>query len=138
MKNFVQIRPGRDEKGIVRRTIFVFGILLLSFSCPVFAGLEWEATFREMDPKPGEKVYVATFPFRNPTAEMIKITGIQTSCGCTSAKADIKEIPPGGTGSVLVRFDAGNRTGEQVKMAIIRTSDKDKHKLILRVVLPER
>ena len=137
-KNFVQIRPGRDEKGFVRRTTLFFGICFLSFLCPLFAGLEWETTFRGMDPMPGEKVYVATFPFRNPTSETIKITGIQTSCGCTSAKADIKEIPPGGSGSVLVRFDAGSRTGEQVKMAIIRTSDKEKHKLILRVILPER
>jgi hypothetical protein len=134
-KIFVQIQHARGEKGSVRRTFLFF---FLSFAGPLLAGLEWETTFREMDPKPGEKVYTATFPFRNPTSEIIKITGIQTSCGCTSAKADIKEIPPGGSGSVQVRFDAGNRTGEQVKMAIVRTSDKEKHNLILRVILPHR
>jgi len=134
-KILVQIRHARGEKGSVRRTILFFFLL---FAGPLLAGIEWEATFREMDPKPGEKVYTATFPFRNPTSETIRITGIETSCGCTSAKADIKEIPPGGSGSVQVRFDAGNRTGEQVKMVIVRTSDKEKHKLIIRVILPER
>lgn len=117
---------------------FISGLIFLFLASPLFAGLGWETTFRGMDYRPGEKVYVATFPFRNATSEIIKITGIQTSCGCTSARADIQEIPPGGAGSVLVRFDAGNRTGEQVKMAIVRTSDKEKHKLILRVILPDR
>lgn len=101
-----------------------------------WAGLEWETTLRDVKAEPGEKSIAVAFPFRNPGPEAIAISSIQTSCGCTSAKPDIKEVPPGGRGVVEVRFDVGNRTGEQAKAIIVRTSDKEKHKLVLRVFLP--
>ena len=110
----------------------------LLFLPSAFAGLEWETTFHEVRPAPGEKFATADYKYRNTGTDTQKISGIQTSCGCTTAKADKKEIPPGDTGVVQVRFDFGNRKGEQVKMAAVRTSDRVTHKLILRVFLPER
>jgi len=103
-----------------------------------WAGLEWEAMRREVRPEAGEKVVVAAFPFRNSGEAALKIDGIQTSCGCTAAKAEPKEIPAGGSGSIEVRFTAGKRTGVQLAGVIIRTSDGQRHKLVLRVELPER
>lgn len=111
-------------------------LFLAVVSSPAWAGLEWEATFREVSAGPGAKTVVVEYPFRNPGPEAIGISSIQTSCGCTSAKPDIKEVPPGGKGVLEVRFDVGNRKGEQVKGIIVRTSDQVKHKLVLRVALP--
>jgi hypothetical protein len=112
-------------------------LLLLAISAPsAWAGLEWETTLREVRATPGEKSIAVTFPFRNPGPEAIGISSVQTSCGCTSAKPDLKEVPPGGKGALEVRFDVGKRTGEQVKGIIVRTSDKEKYKLVLRVLLP--
>ena len=124
------------EKGIVRRSFLIF--FLFAFLRPAFAGLEWETTFHEVRLEPAEKSVTVVFPFRNTGAEALRIAGIQTSCGCTSAKVDCKEVPAGGKGSVEVRFDIGNRKGEQVKGVIVRTSDREKHKLVLRVFLPGR
>ncbi len=111
--------------------------LLLAMG-PAFAGLEWETLRRDVRPAAGEKVVAVSFPFRNSGDAPVKITGIQTSCGCTSAKADLTDIPAGASGAVEVRFTVGRRTGEQIKGIIVRTSDKQKHKLLLRVELPER
>ncbi|MEI6279961.1 MAG: DUF1573 domain-containing protein [Verrucomicrobiae bacterium] len=120
----------------MRRILLIF-FLLLSVG-PAFAGIEWETTFREVRAGAAEKSVSVVFPFRNTGGETVGIAGIQTSCGCTSAKADCKEVPAGGAGSVEVRFDIGNRRGEQVKAVIVRTSDREKHRLVLRVLLPER
>jgi len=119
----------------MRRILLVF---FLSLVGPAFAGLEWETKFRDVRAEPADKSVSVVFPFRNTGAETLAIAGIQTSCGCTSAKADCKEVPAGGTGSVQVRFDIGGRKGEQVKAVIVRTSDRETHKLILRVLLPGR
>jgi len=109
----------------------------MTFVVPsAWAGLAWETTFRDVKAEPGEKSIAVTFPFRNPGPEAIAISSVQTSCGCTSAKPDIKDVPAGGKGTLDVRFDVGNRTGEQVKGIIVRTSDNEKHKLVLRIVLP--
>jgi hypothetical protein len=118
------------------RPLFLF--LLLGLAQPVFAGLEWDVTFREVQAAPSEKVVQVVFPFRNTGGEALKISSIQTSCGCTSAKADCKEVPAGGKGSVAVSFDIGSRKGEQVKGVIVQTSDHEKHKLALKVLLPGR
>jgi len=126
----------RGDNGTVRRTFLIF--FLFAFLRPAFAGLEWETTFREVRVEPTEKSVIVVFPFRNTGGEALRIAGIQTSCGCTSAKADCEEVPAGGKGSVEVRFDIGKRKGEQVKGVIVRTSDREKHKLVLRVLLPGR
>ncbi|MEI6032658.1 MAG: DUF1573 domain-containing protein [Verrucomicrobiae bacterium] len=122
-------------KAIARRILPAFLIL---FAGPAFAGLEWETKLRDVRAEAGEKAISVAFPFRNTGAEPVGISGIQTSCGCTSAKADCKEVPAGGAGSVQVRFDIGNRKGEQVKSVIVRTSDREKYTLVLRVFLPDR
>jgi len=120
------------------RACRVLLVFLLALAGPALAGIEWETKLRDVRAEPGEKVVSVTFPFRNTGGEMVGISGIQTSCGCTSAKVDCKEVPAGGTGSVQVRFDIGNRKGEQVKGVIVRTSDREKHTLVLRVSLPGR
>ncbi len=122
----------------MRTTGFVF-LSVIVLSCqPTLAGIGWEKSFLEVIAKSDEKSVSAAFPFRNAGEATVKITGIQTSCGCTTARADIKEVAPGGTGSVAVSFEIGGRKGEQVKSIIVRTSDGEKHRLILKVLLPDR
>jgi hypothetical protein len=114
-------------------------LAVLLFVCrSATAGIVWETSLIEVVAKPDDRAISASFPFRNAGDATVKITGIQTSCGCTTAKADAKEVPPGGSASVNVRFDIGGRKGEQIKSVIVRTSDAEKHRLILKVLLPGR
>jgi hypothetical protein len=84
-----------------------------------------------------QKEVALEFPFKNTTGASLEISSIQTSCGCTAAKVDSKEIPAGGTGSVHVQFHSGGRRGEQVKSVEVRTSDREMQMLVLRVVVQE-
>jgi len=135
---FYLILPAWGAKTTMRTTGFAFFAVIVLFCRPALAGIGWEKSFLEVVAKPDEKSVSVAFPFHNSGETTVKITGIQTSCGCTTARADLREVAPGGTGSVAVRFDIGGRKGEQIKSVIVRTSDGEKHRLILKVLLPER
>ena len=110
-----------------------FGLLVQ----PAFAGLIWETSYREVRVTANEKEVLADFGFKNTGSERIDISSMQTSCGCTSAKVDSKQILPGESGAVHVRFDVGGRKGEQVKGVVVKTSDRAKQSLVLRVLIQD-
>jgi len=112
-------------------------IFFVSLLSPAFAGLVWETTYREVRVPANEKEVLADFRFKNTGPERVDISSLQTSCGCTSAKVDSKQIAPGETGAVHVRFEVGGRKGEQVKGVVVRTSDRAKQSLVLRALIQE-
>lgn len=111
--------------------------LLLAFLSPSFGGLAWETTIREIRIPANQKEVLADFGFKNSSSVPIGITSIQTSCGCTSAKTDKTDYAAGEAGAVHVRFDVGGRKGEQVKSVLVKTSDREKQTLVLRVLVQE-
>ena len=111
--------------------------LFLSSLHPLFGGLTWDTTYREMKVPAGQKEVLTDFAFKNATSAQIVISSMQTSCGCTVAKIDKKEIAPGESAAVHVRFDVGNRKGEQVKSVVVKTSDQAKQTLILRALIQD-
>ncbi len=116
---------------------FFFIPLLFTVVSAAFGGLTWETTYREVRIPATQKEVLADFSFRNTGDSPVGISSLQTSCGCTVAKVDQKEIPSGGAGVVHVRFDVGGRKGEQVKSVIVKTSDRAKQTLVLRVLIQE-
>lgn len=51
------------------------------------------------------------FKFTNVGKEVLLIRDARSSCGCTVPEWPEDPIPPGGTGSIKVRFDSSNRKG---------------------------
>ena len=91
------------------RIFSAFFVLLVPSA---FGGLTWDTTYREIRVPANEKEVLADFGFKNTGPERVDISSLQTSCGCTSAKVDSKQILPGETGAVHVRFEVGGRKGE--------------------------
>ena len=112
-------------------------IFFVSLLPPAFAGLVWETAYREIRVPANQKEVLADFGFKNAGLERVDISSLQTSCGCTSAKVDSKQIAPGESGAVHVRFEVGGRKGEQVKGVIVRTSDHAKQSLVLRALIQD-
>ncbi len=54
--------------------------------------------------------------------EPLVITGIETSCGCTSVEYERAPIEPGERGAFSFRFDSSGMWGMQMKLIEIRTS----------------
>lgn len=117
--------------------VFVCPVFLMILLHSAFGGLAWETTYREVQIPANQKEVLADFGFKNESPSEIGISSLQTSCGCTAATTDKKEISPGETGAVHVRFDVGGRKGEQVKSVVVKTSDREKQTLILRVLIQE-
>ena len=116
------------------RIFSAFFVLLVPSA---FGGLTWDTTYREIRVPANEKEVLADFGFKNTGPERVDISSLQTSCGCTSAKVDSKQILPGETGAVHVRFEVGGRKGEQVKGVVVKTSDHAKQSLVLRALIQE-
>ena len=55
----------------------------------------------------------------------------------SSCKSCGKQVLPGEAGAVHVRFDVGGRKGEQVNGVAVRTSDRAKQSLVLRVLIQD-
>lgn len=63
------------------------------------------------------------FPVTNPTDKVIKISRVQTTCGCTSAKDNPKEIGPGETVDIKVSYNSAGRGGRQAKTVSVWTDE---------------
>lgn len=53
------------------------------------------------------------FTIKNPFDSELRLAGIRASCGCTTPIIETKVIPPGGTGTILARFNTGTFTGQK-------------------------
>ncbi|MCL5124098.1 MAG: DUF1573 domain-containing protein [Deltaproteobacteria bacterium] len=65
------------------------------------------------------------FGFRNDGDRILKIEDLTASCGCTKAVEGNKEIPPHGSGKIMVKFDTtGMRAGRKQKTIYVKTNDQ--------------
>ncbi len=53
------------------------------------------------------------FPIYNPFSADMVITSVGASCGCTTPIIETRNIPPGGNGSILARFNTGSFKGKK-------------------------
>jgi hypothetical protein len=79
----------------------------------------------------GDKVEVL-FPFTNNADRPIRVTRVQTSCGCTSAKENQdKVIQPKASDVIKVVFDTTNKPGKNSKTVTVYTDETDKQGYVL-------
>lgn len=66
-----------------------------------------------------------TFRLRNDSTEILRITGIHTSCGCTTSQIEKAEVPPGESVDIQVKFDTKGASGAKEQFVYIHTDRKD-------------
>lgn len=81
----------------------------------------------------GEPKIEHVFTFRNDGNDVLKISKVKTTCGCTAALLSSKELPPGGTGEIKTTFTVGARQGKQVKRIHVQSNDPDNPQLRLEI-----
>src|ERR1700751_213317 len=113
-------------------------ILWLRLSVPCAAQLRWETRELEFSPPVNETQVTAHFKFQNVGQSEIKITSVNTSCGCTTAALEKKTIAPGEKGEIKATFDIGERVGLQQKTILVESTDPESPKtsLALKVHIP--
>ena len=89
-----------------------------------------------------EQGSVATHDFviSNSGGDLLKISNVSASCGCTAAKPEKQELAPGESTNLKVSFNSTGRQGRQHKTIRIYSNDPQNPEMVLSftgsVVLP--
>ncbi|MDZ7624817.1 MAG: DUF1573 domain-containing protein [Ignavibacteriaceae bacterium] len=119
---------------MTKNLLFVFFL----FSSLVFAQLMQpklvlqQTSFDFGDIKQGETVS-HTFVLTNSGGDLLKITNVQASCGCTAAVPEKSELAPGESTNLPVRFNSTGRMGMQKKTVKIFTNDPQSPEMTLTI-----
>ncbi|HDQ73877.1 MAG TPA: DUF1573 domain-containing protein [Chloroflexi bacterium] len=69
-----------------------------------------------------------TFQMRNAGQGTLEITGVSTSCGCTTAEVDRSRLGPGETATLTVTYDPqahGGQMGRFTRVVYVRSDDPE-------------
>jgi hypothetical protein len=73
------------------------------------------------------------FTFRNVGNSVLKIEKVKSSCGCTAALPEKKELPPGGETTVKVTFRSGTMRDRVVKHVYVDSNDPVEPRVTLTI-----
>lgn len=115
-----------------------FFIFLLSLSVTAYSQLmspkvsvqQLEYDFGNI--KQGE-IVSHTFVITNNGGDILKITEVRASCGCTAANPTKRELKPGESSNLQVTFNSKGRKGPQTKTVTVLTNDPEKKSVILTI-----
>jgi hypothetical protein len=83
-----------------------------------------------------------TFTISNSGGDILKITDVRASCGCTAAQPDKKDLKPSESTNIKVTFNSKGRIGPQISTVYINSNDPDKKEIQLKlrsnVILPPK
>ena len=111
-------------------------VVFFLFSSIVFAQLFQpklilqQANFDFGDIKQGDKVS-HTFVISNGGGDLLKISDVKASCGCTAAAPERKELAPGESTNIVVTFNSAGRMGKQSKTIRIYSNDPENSEMVL-------
>ncbi len=128
---------------MIKRTFF--SIIVFSFS--IFAQLigpkisVQSSEYNFGDIIQGEEVS-HTFVISNSGGDILRITDVRASCGCTAAQPDKKELKPGESTNIKVTFNSKGRVGPQLKSVYVTSNDPERKEVQLNIrcniLLPEK
>jgi Protein of unknown function (DUF1573) len=113
--------------------LFVFVLSSLSFAQLMSPKLVIQQTEYDFgDIKQGEKV-THMFVLTNGGGDLLKLTNIHASCGCTAALPEKDELGPGESTNLKVTFNSAGRFGRQKKLVRIESNDPDNPTAIITI-----
>jgi hypothetical protein len=108
-------------------------LLFCLYAGSAFGQLSWENTEQTFNSKPKDLAVEAKYKFTNTGTKPIKIEGVRTSCGCTTAALTKTEYAPGESGEIEAKFTFSGRTGKQEKAIMVVTSTAPENPTILKL-----
>ena len=116
---------------LIFSSLFIF-LLFISF-CLSQPRLEiiGGGTYDWGEVKPKDSPLKANIKLTNIGNKKLKIKNVKTSCGCTTAPLDKKELKPGDTTVMRVKLNVGSRKGNVQKSITITSNDPKQGRKIL-------
>jgi hypothetical protein len=81
----------------------------------------------------GGEVVKYTYAFTNVGQQLLEVTAVQASCGCTTAGEWSRQVEPGKTGSIPIQFNSGNFSGPVAKSITVTCNDTNQPTVILQL-----
>lgn len=85
------------------------------------------------------EIIVREVAVQNTGERELAIEAVSTSCGCTQARLEPKNIVPGGSGTLHIEFDAGAHgselTGPLVRQIFIASNDPQRPELVVELAV---
>ena len=104
-------------------------LLVLATGCAKQPGqIELSAVEYDFGTVPNTKSVSQVFEVRNTGQGALEITGVSTSCGCTTAEVDQHQLSSGETAKLTVTYDPqahGGATGQFMRQVYLRSDDPD-------------
>lgn len=75
-----------------------------------------------------------SFRFRNGGDELLEISSVSSSCGCTAALLSSRRIAPGETGEIKATFDSSRFRGAVKKDITMQTNDPDHAQVVFSLI----
>ena len=104
--------------------------------------IELSATDFDLGTVPNNRPVSEVFQVRNVGQGVLEITGVSTSCGCTTAEVDVRSLAPGDATALTVTYDPQvheGETGDFLRVVYVRSTDPDtpEASLTIRVTVVE-
>lgn len=125
------LAEGRARAGLAFAGLLIFTTL--------HAQLAFDFTERRATADPDARSLTLAFPFHNPGPDVVAITAVRTTCGCTTAALAKHVFGPGESGVIELTLRYADLTGRQRRAAYVDTSlpGADPIALMLDVTIPE-
>ena len=81
----------------------------------------------------GGQVVKHTFVFTNSGDQVLELSNVQPSCGCTTAGEWSHKVEPGKTGNIPIQFNSGNFGGEIHKTITVTSNSKGQPQTVLQI-----
>jgi hypothetical protein len=104
--------------------------------------IELSATEFDFGVIPNTEPVSQVFQVRNAGEGKLEISGVSTSCGCTTAEIDSRSLSPGEVTDLAVTYDPqahDGATGEFMRVVYVRSNDPEtpEASLVIRVTVVE-
>jgi hypothetical protein len=73
------------------------------------------------------------FVFTNTGDQVLEVSGVRTSCGCTTAGQWDKQVEPGHTGKIPIQFNSGGYGGQVHKTVYVTCNDSNQPSVTLNL-----
>ncbi len=117
------------------RQIIIFSLISLTVSIAQVIGPK--ATFQATEFDFGNveqgQIVDHNYSLTNTGGDLLKISDVRASCGCTAAKPEKSELKPGESTSIMVSFNSTGRLGAQQKFVYVVTNDSSNQEVRLKL-----
>jgi len=79
------------------------------------------------------KIVNHNYMITNIGGDLLKITDVRASCGCTAAKPEKSDLKPGESTQIIVSFNSTGRLGAQQKYVYVVTNDPTNQEIKLKI-----